>query len=66
MNNMKYSIYVRDFNPNEFAEKNNFKLIDRVFSEGAYAFVKDDKIVAVFDVVTHRLFSDDKNIIESI
>jgi hypothetical protein len=66
MNNMKYSKYIRDLETNLYANIINAKKIDRIYAEGAVAFEKDGKIVAVYDYVNQTLYTNKKELLEVI
>ena len=66
MNNMKYSKYILDLDVDEFARLFGFDVENKVFSDGAYVFLKDGKIEAVYDYVNQTLYTNNKELIEEI
>jgi HKD family nuclease len=64
MNNMKYSKIIPELNKNNFAQKFELNIEDKIFTDGAYVFTKNGKIEAIYDYVNQTLFTDNEIYLE--
>jgi len=64
MNNMKYSKYIKNLNPDEFSLENNLEYENKVFTDGAYIFFDEYGIQAIYDYVNQTLFTNNKDLIK--
>ena len=60
MNNMKFSKYILDLDVDRYAENFNFEIKNKIFSDGAYVFKKDNEIKAIYDYVNQTLFTNEE------
>jgi len=64
MNNMKFSKYILNLDIEKYAEKFNFEIENKIFSDGAYVFKKDNEIKAIYDYVNQTLFTNKEEYLE--
>jgi hypothetical protein len=66
MNNMKYSKYIKELDCENFANSNGFNMENKVYTDGAYVFKKDENIEAIYDYVNQTLFTNNEDLIKGI